>query len=167
MIAVCDFVLASNLAHFAFGEVKLGLIPATIAPYVIHRIGAGKAKQLMLLGNSFSAEEALALGLVDERIQPQNMDAAFDRLKDAIVQGGAHAQKGIKQLMGQLNAPDVNPDLKELTARVIAASRIRITSYNVCYTKLLRQVVGFKNRHHFLIDSNETGISVLNVNKIR
>jgi len=66
LIAAADFVLATTDAEFAFSEVKLGLVPATISPYVTKRTGERKARQLMLLGGTFSAEEAMDAGLVDK-----------------------------------------------------------------------------------------------------
>jgi len=65
LVAACDMVIASTKAVFAFPEARLGLIPATISPYVVKTIGARHAQRLFLTGNRFSAHEALRIGLVD------------------------------------------------------------------------------------------------------
>jgi len=75
LIAAADFVLAPEEATFAFSEVKLGLVPATISPYVIKRTGEKNARQLMLLGDSFSAAEAIKAGLVDKTGDPGELEA--------------------------------------------------------------------------------------------
>ncbi len=75
LIAAADFVLATTDAAFAFSEVKLGLVPATISPYVVKRTGERKARQLMLLGDTFSATDAMEAGLVDKTGDHDELEA--------------------------------------------------------------------------------------------
>ncbi len=74
LIAAADFALAASDAEFAFSEVRMGLVPATISPYVIKRTGERNARQLMLLGDTFSSERALQTGLIDKTGSPGELE---------------------------------------------------------------------------------------------
>jgi len=65
LVAACDFAVASTTAHFAFTEVRLGIIPAVISPFVLRKLGESRARRLFLTGETFSAEQALNWGLLD------------------------------------------------------------------------------------------------------
>lgn len=79
LVAACDVAIASEGAKFAFSEVKLGLVPATISPFVLPKIGAGHARALFTTGEAFSAGRALTIGLVHEVVAEADLDAAVDR----------------------------------------------------------------------------------------
>lgn len=78
MMAVCDAVVAVEDARFALTETRLGLIPATISPYVIARMGEGRARAVFFSGRAFDAAEACALGLVTRVVAAEGLDAALE-----------------------------------------------------------------------------------------
>lgn len=79
LLCVCDYVAASGETKFGLTETKLGLIPATIGPYVIARLGEGMARRIFMSGRVFGAEEARAIGLVAEVVEPAGLRAAVER----------------------------------------------------------------------------------------
>ena len=79
MVALCDIVLASENSAFALTEVKLGLIPATIGPFVVKRIGGSNARRVMLNARPFGAREARRMGLVSDVLPASDIDAAIER----------------------------------------------------------------------------------------
>lgn len=78
MMSVCDIAIAADTAKFGLTEVRLGLIPATIGPYVLARMGEDKARRVFFSGRIFGAEEAVALNLVARRVAPGDLDAAVE-----------------------------------------------------------------------------------------
>ncbi len=78
LMAVCDSVVAADTARFGLTETRLGLIPATISPYVLARIGEGKARGVFISGRVFDAAEAVMLGLVTRAVAPEALDAALE-----------------------------------------------------------------------------------------
>ena len=78
LISVCDVAVGVAQARFGFTETRLGLIPATIAPYVIARMGAARARRVFMSGRRFDAEEAVALGLLARAVAPEALDAAVE-----------------------------------------------------------------------------------------
>lgn len=99
LIACCDIAVASESARFGLTEVRLGLIPATIAPFVIARIGAGQARRYMLTGERFDAERAERIGLVHERCDPDRLDSCIDELVSALASSGPTAVAECKRLV--------------------------------------------------------------------
>jgi len=80
LVAACDIAIASTKAVFAFPEARLGLIPATISPYVVQTIGERHARRLFLTGNRFTADEAQHIGLVETVVEPKSIPSAIDAL---------------------------------------------------------------------------------------
>ncbi len=105
LFAANDFVVASREAIFAFRDVRLGLVPGTIAPYVVRRTGAGKALQLMLTGRRFPALEAWQTGLVDEVARNITPREKTNQLTEKILFGGPEAQLAIKEMITTLRPP--------------------------------------------------------------
>jgi methylglutaconyl-CoA hydratase len=97
-VACCDIAIAADSAKFGLTEVKLGLVPAVISPYVIAAIGARHARRLFVTGEIFDASEALRIGLVDTLVAPAGLDAAVDDALDLLAKGGPQAQSEAKQL---------------------------------------------------------------------
>ena len=87
LVACCDIAIASDSAKFALTEVKLGLVPAVISPYVIAAIGARHARRLFVTGEIFDASEAARIGLVHRRVRRGELDAAVDDALDCARQG--------------------------------------------------------------------------------
>jgi methylglutaconyl-CoA hydratase len=96
LVACADVVVAAPDATFGFSEVRLGIIPAVISPFVFARIGAGAARSLFVTGERFDAETALRIGLVDE--VADDLDAAVDRQLAAILRSGPQATRAAKRL---------------------------------------------------------------------
>ncbi len=123
LVACCDIAVASNNSTFSLSEVLLGLVPATISPYVIAAIGARAARRYFLSGERFSAQEALRLNLVHELSDPEIIDETIDEIVDALNQGGSHAQATTKQLIASVTGRPIDDDLNQRTASVIAQIR--------------------------------------------
>jgi methylglutaconyl-CoA hydratase len=92
LVACCDVVVASAQATFGTTEVRLGLIPAVIGPYVLAAIGPRQARRLMLTGERISAAEAARVGLVHEVVPPDQLDTAVERVAGELLQGGPDAR---------------------------------------------------------------------------
>jgi len=106
LAAACDFVLASNDSTFGFTEVKMGLVPALISPYVISRIGIPNTRELFLTGSKFGPDKAKSICLVREICDDLNSSALS--LVSELKSGGPNAQSTIKELLHQL--PEWNSD---------------------------------------------------------
>ena len=97
LVACCDIAVAAPDAVFGYSEVRLGIIPAVISPFVLPRIGAGAARRYFLTGERFDAETALRIGLVHE--VAEDLDGAVDAVVDALLQGGPEAVRAAKRLV--------------------------------------------------------------------
>ncbi len=123
LVSACDIAVASTSAYFAASEVRLGLIPATIAPYVISAIGERQAHRYFLTGERLSARRAAEIGLVHAVTEPERLDLTLSGIVDALLAGGPLAQAAVKDLIrGVTAAPDAE-SLPERTAQQIAALR--------------------------------------------
>src|SRR4051794_23556379 len=114
LVACSDVVVAAPEAVFAFSEVKLGILPAVISPYVLRKIGEAPARRLFLTGERFDAETALRIGLVSELAG--DLEAAVERVVGELLTAGPEASRAAKRLV--LDRPD-GPE----TARRIAERR--------------------------------------------
>lgn len=103
LMCVCDYVVASSAAKFGLTETRLGLIPATIGPYVITRLGEGMARRVFMSARVFDASEALAIGLASEVADPDALDARVDRQVRpylAVAPGAVGAAKALALSLG-------------------------------------------------------------------
>jgi len=123
LVACCDIAVAANNSIFSLSEVLLGLVPATISPYVISAIGTRAARRYFLTGERFSAQDALRFNLVQELSDPEIIDETIDEIVDALNQGGSHAQATAKQLIASVSGRPIDDDLNQRTASVIAQIR--------------------------------------------
>ncbi|MBK6728708.1 MAG: enoyl-CoA hydratase/isomerase family protein [Xanthomonadales bacterium] len=98
LIACCDHAIATPAAKFSLSEVKLGLVPAVISPYVVAAIGLRHARRLFVSGEVFDADYALRIGLVHELVAADELDAAVERALHFLAKGGPLAQREAKQL---------------------------------------------------------------------
>lgn len=98
LVACCDFAIGVDGAKFSLSEVKLGLVPAVISPYVIAAIGARQARRLFVSGEVFDAAHAARIGLLHESAPPGQLDAAVERALHFLAKGGPLAQAEAKQL---------------------------------------------------------------------
>ena len=121
LVACCDIVVAATGAMFGLTEVRLGLIPATISPYVIAKIGAAQARRFMLTAERFDAPTAKTIGLVHD--VADDIDAAARPILDALLSNGPDAMADTKRLIGDVTGKDLTPELRDMTAQRIAARR--------------------------------------------
>ncbi len=123
LVAACDIAIASEKAVFCLSEVRLGLIPAVISPYVIAAMGARACRRYFLTAERFSAAEARRLGLVHEVVAEDKLEQARDTLVQALLQGGPVAQAAAKDLIHVVAESQHGPELMRYTARSIADRR--------------------------------------------
>jgi methylglutaconyl-CoA hydratase len=123
LAAACDICVAGEAASFAMTEVRLGLIPAVISPYVIRAIGLRQCLRYMQTAERIGAERAVALGLAHEAVATPELDARIAALVAALRAGGPQSQANAKRLA--LSVPDgaLAADVVERTARAIADQR--------------------------------------------
>ncbi|GAP67490.1 enoyl-CoA hydratase/carnithine racemase [Mizugakiibacter sediminis] len=126
LVACCDVAIGVESAKFALSEVKLGLVPAVISPYVIAAIGVRQARRLFLGGEVFDAAEAARIGLLHAVVPAAELDAAVDRALHWLAKGGPQAQREAKQLA--LRAAGMTPEaqqrIDEENAALIARLRV-------------------------------------------
>ena len=123
LVACCDVALAADTARFCLSEVKLGLIPAAISPYVINAIGARQARRYFTTAEAFTAQRAQQIGLVHEVAPPEGLAAARDGLISAWLAGSPQAQAEAKSLVFLCEGRKVDDALAAETAARIAAQR--------------------------------------------
>jgi methylglutaconyl-CoA hydratase len=118
-----DIAIATDNASFSVSEAKFGILPAVIGPYVTNAVGKRQARRLALAATRITAAEALAIGLVQQVVAPDGLDAAVDAVIGELLAGGPQAQREIKQLFAQLEVGPITAEVRELTARTIARVR--------------------------------------------
>lgn len=123
LVAVCDIAIASDKAKFSFSEVKLGLIPACISPYVMKKCGEGNCREFFLTGERLSAERACAAGLINIVTSPDELDSAVDDLVQRLLSSGPEAITKCKELLRNVAEMSFEKG-KVYTAEVIAKLRI-------------------------------------------
>ena len=123
LVSCCDIALAAANAVFAFSEVKLGLIPATISPYVIRAIGEKQARRYFLTAERFDANKALEIGLVSGVMDESKLDEAVEKAIDLILANSPEAVKAAKQLVFDVAGKQVTRELLQQTSASIADIR--------------------------------------------
>ena len=121
-VAVTDIAVAAQSAVFSFSEVKIGVVPACISPYVIRRVGEGKAREFFLTGERLTSDRALEAGLVNRVVPDEMLDATVNGLVESLLSSGPEAIRVCKELLQTVPTLMVD-DFKEYTARVIAELR--------------------------------------------
>lgn len=124
IVAACDMAVAVEGTRFAFSEVKLGLIPATIAPYVIEAVGARRARQLFLTANIFDADYAAHAGLIDMVLPESSVDEFISMLTDSLSANAPGAMGDAKRLVNDVAGEEIDNRLLEETAKRIARARV-------------------------------------------
>lgn len=102
LVAACDIAIASDAAHFCLSEVRLGLIPAVIGPYVIHAVGERHATRYMLTAEKFSAAEAMRIGLVHDVVPADVLLDRRNEVVDDLLKGGPKALSEVKNLVSYI-----------------------------------------------------------------
>lgn len=118
LTAVCDIAIASSEAKFGFSEVKLGIIPAMISPYVLRKTGRGPARELFLTGDRFDAGRARDIGLVNDVVPPEKLDEAVNARVASILTSAPGALAEAKKLIALV------PDMEASEAREYTLTRI-------------------------------------------
>jgi methylglutaconyl-CoA hydratase len=125
LIAACDVAVAADIASFALTEVRLGIVPAMISPYVVRAIGERQARRYFLTGERFAAATAQRIGLVHEMVTADRLDASVSAIASDLLAGAPGAQAEAKRLLRHVTARSEAGDerLAEDTAQWI--SRLR------------------------------------------
>ena len=124
LVAVCDVAVSVDTAHYCLSEVKLGLIPATISPYVIRAMGARAAHRYFLTAERFDAYQAQRMGFVHEVVVAEALDAKVAELCHAWVNAGPEALTLCKKLLQDVAGQEITPDLVRGTVEAIADIRV-------------------------------------------
>ncbi|MFO1507597.1 MAG: enoyl-CoA hydratase-related protein [Lysobacterales bacterium] len=127
LVACCDIAIGVDSAKFALSEVKLGLVPATIAPYVVEAIGVRQARRLFVTGEVFDAAEAARIGLLHLCVAPERLDEAIDRQLHFIRKGGPVAQREAKHLALRLGGPAVDRGQRSDVENAELIARLRVS----------------------------------------
>jgi methylglutaconyl-CoA hydratase len=123
LIAACDIVVAVDSAHFCLSEARLGLIPATIAPYVIRALGEQASRRYFVSAEAFDCATASRLGLVSEAVGAEQLDATVAKLAQTLCANGPQAVRACKRLVQDVAGRELNDALIEDTAARIARTR--------------------------------------------
>jgi len=123
LAAACDMAVASADASFSTSEVKFGIIPSVISPYVLRAIGPRHALRYFQSAERISAERALAIGLVGEVVPNDQLDTAIAALVGALMIGAPQAQKAAKGLIAAVSDKPIDSVISEQTAQRIARQR--------------------------------------------
>jgi methylglutaconyl-CoA hydratase len=123
LVACCDVAVAAADAVFCISETRLGLVPATISPYVVAAMGARAARRYFQTGERFSAAEAHRIGLVHEVAPREALDRVVETVVAALLEGGGVAQARSKRLIAEVRDRPVTAATMTLTAHAIAEAR--------------------------------------------
>ncbi|HJW25745.1 MAG TPA: enoyl-CoA hydratase/isomerase family protein [Rhodocyclaceae bacterium] len=123
LACACDIAVASTQAVFATSEVKFGIIPAAISPYVLRAIGARQAYRYFQTAERIGAGQAREIGLVHEAVAPEELDAKVQEIVAALLLGGPAAQAAAKELIAAVDQRPLNQNLVDDTAHRIAHLR--------------------------------------------
>lgn len=124
LIACCDMAIGSKLSKFCLSEVKLGLIPATISPYVIAAMGERVARRYFMTAEVFSARRARRLGLLSETVTEEELDETIEELLHNILKNGPNAVAAAKQLVFDVANQAGEEEIMEKTCLRIATVRV-------------------------------------------
>jgi len=124
LVSCCDMAVACDEAIFCLSEVKVGIAPATISPYVIAAIGARAARRYFLTAERFTAHTAKTLGLVSETTQADDLDVELEKLIIALLNNSPNAIKASKQLVDEVEHRSIDEELMNHTSEVIARLRV-------------------------------------------
>lgn len=125
LVAAVDIAIATDHARFGTTEVKLGIMPSAIGPYVIAAIGRRQARRIMLTGERFDAAEALRIGLVHQTVPADALDDAVEAVLAELSSAGPKAIQATKALVQDIAGKAISPELIDETAKRIA--RLRAT----------------------------------------
>jgi len=123
LVAVSDIVIATEQARFCFSEVKLGIIPAVISPYVVRATGSHAVRRYFFTAEVFDADEAMRLGLVDKIVTETELETAGQSMAEKVLENGPSAVAAAKQLINRVKDEPIDAQLVEETAKLNAEMR--------------------------------------------
>jgi methylglutaconyl-CoA hydratase len=123
LVAACDMAVAVDTAQFCLSETRLGLVPATISPYVVRAMGARAAHRWFLTAERFDAAEAHRIGFIHEVVKAEALDARVDALAATLAACGPAAVRITKKLVQDVAERDITPALERMTVECIADVR--------------------------------------------
>lgn len=123
LVAACDMAIAAKNVNFCLSEVKLGLIPATISPYVIRAMGARAAHRYFLTAEVFDAKEAKKIGFIHERVDEEEFGQTIERMVDTLVKNSPNAVSACKKLVQDVAFAEIDAALVARTVAGIADIR--------------------------------------------
>ena len=124
LICCSDISIASHHAQFCFSEVKIGILPAVISPYVISCIGQSNAKRYFLSAEPIDAEKAVQIGLIQQACAPEELEENIEKLTAQLLKNSPQAMREVKALIRQLNSAMINEDNRNLCTDLIAKIRV-------------------------------------------
>jgi methylglutaconyl-CoA hydratase len=124
LVSCCDMAVATSAASFCLSEVKIGLVPATISPYVITAIGERAARRYFTTAERFDAHKAMQIGLLTEVVDAENLDDQINLLNEAVLANGPEAVVAAKQLVSDVSGQTIDQSLIDHTCEVIATIRV-------------------------------------------
>lgn len=122
LTACCDITVAVDRAKFAFSEVRLGIVPAVISPFVVAKIGSANSRELFLTGELFTAQRAAQVGLVQHVVDEASLDEMVDERVQQLLMGAPGAQSDAKKLV-RIVANESKAEMRDFTADLIAQRR--------------------------------------------
>ncbi len=121
-VSVCDIAIASSKAKFSFSEVRIGLVPSDISPFMLRKCGEGRIREYFLTGRRLSAEDALKIGLINGVVEEEKLDSAIQELVDEVLKGSPNALRVCKELLEKVPLQPFDK-VKEFTADTLAHLR--------------------------------------------
>ncbi len=121
-VSVCDIAVASKKAVFSFSEVRIGLVPSDISPFMIRKCGEGQIREYFLTGRRLKAEDALRIGLVNRVVDENNLDSAVQEIVDELLRGSPNALRFCKELLEKVPLQPFDK-VREFTANILANLR--------------------------------------------
>jgi len=131
LISACDIAIAAEGAKFSLSEVRLGLVPACIAPYVIRKVGVGRARQYFITGERLDTGKALEIGLINQVVPPDRLDSAVEQQISHLIQCGPNAIAMAKELLDKVPGMSWS-DAQQFNADMIARLRISPEAQEGC-----------------------------------
>jgi methylglutaconyl-CoA hydratase len=123
LVCACDIAIAAAGSSFSLSEARFGILPAVVGPYVVNAVGKRQALRLALTASRIPASVAQAIGLVQEVVPDEQLDAAVDAVFGELLAGGPNAHREIKAFYGPLEAGPISPEMREASAATIARVR--------------------------------------------
>jgi methylglutaconyl-CoA hydratase len=145
LIAACDIVVSVDTARFCLSEARLGLIPATIAPYVIRALGEQASRRYFITAEAFDCATALRLGFVSEAVQAEQLDATVQQVATTLCANGPQAVRACKQLVQDVAGRELSDTLIEETAARIARTRAGAEGREGVASFLEKRTPGWRN----------------------